>query len=168
MNVTFILSDGMKQTPGFKAVSFKITEPLFISAALGEYPAFNCVAEGLNVPVPEVVHMPPPAITIEPANCTLLTCEQTSWSGPAFTAGSGPNLTVRLELTTLQLFWLVDVRVSTTAAAALSAAEGRYCAFKEVLFGEKVPVPAVVHIPVLAPAVTLPLRNMEGAATQTN
>ena len=45
---------------------------------------------------------------------------------------------------------LLVVNVSVTAPAVLSAAEGVYVALSVVAFGEKVPVPLVVHVALVA------------------
>jgi hypothetical protein len=61
---------------------------------------------------------------------------------------------------------LVEVNVSVTDPAALSWAEGRYCASNLSLDGENVPVPAVlVQIPVVVPPVTLPARGIAVVCT---
>ena len=56
----------------------------------------------------------------------------------------------------VQLSGLVEANVSTTDPFVLSSAEGVYWAFNCALDGENVPVPAVVHIPVVVPPDMLP------------
>src|ERR1700759_3997937 len=104
----------------------------------------------------------PPAIVILPSNGTLVACEHTSWLLPANTAGNGPNRTTTVSVEIAQSSLLADVKTSFTAPAALSAAVGKYCAFKSIL-DENVPVPSVDHTPVEVGTDMVPARRICGA-----
>ena len=60
---------------------------------------------------------------------------------------------------------LVEVRVSVTVPAVVSALLGTYIAPKVLAFGENVPVPLVVHIP--EPVLEVPLNETESLLAQT-
>mgnify|MGYP003380688661 CR=1 FL=1 len=69
-------------------VSVSVIEPFASSRALGVYTAFSALMLGEKPPVPPL-QMPPVALLMEPANCTLALFEQTVRSIPASTTGAG-------------------------------------------------------------------------------
>ncbi len=54
---------------------------------------------------------------------------------------------------------LVEVKVNVTVPAVVSVVLGTYVAFNVVASGVNVPLPLVVHIPVVVPPVTLPFNG---------
>jgi hypothetical protein len=114
--------------------------------------ALSALADGENVPLPEVLQLPwlPPTVT-DPFRLALLP-SQTVMSLPALTTGSGVMVIVVWWVRTTQPLVLVSVRVAVPALTA--EAFGVKTAFSAFAFGEKLPGP--LHTPVLPPAVTEP------------
>src|ERR1700749_570890 len=113
--------------------------------------ASSWFGEGVNVPLPSVDHTPPlPALT-RPLSCTASVCTHTDWLDPATEAGCLLKDILRLSDTTEQLSLLVEVRISSTEPAVVSAALGTYLAFSTFNDGENIPVPRVDHTPVVVP-----------------
>ncbi len=102
---------------------------------------------GLNVPVPELDHEPPVAIVTLPVKATVALLAQTLISLPAFAVGPGVIVTTIVFVTGLHPPLLVEVKVSVTVPAEISAALGMYTPF--IVFGEKLPLPLEVHVPVV-------------------
>ena len=67
----------------------------------------------------------------------------------------------------MQVPLFVDARIISTSPAIVSAGLGIYVAVKVLLLGLKEPVPDVVHIPVVLPPVTLPVRATFGFEIHT-
>ena len=80
---------------------------------------------GTNVPVPDDVHVPPVAIVTDPLNDTVALLAQTVWFAPALAVGAGVIKTLIVVDTGTQPPLLVDVRVSVTTPAIISAPLGR-------------------------------------------
>src|SRR6185312_6640611 len=134
-----------------------VTLPAAISVADGTYWAFNVVALGVNDPLPELVHFPPPALVIVPLSCTLPASAHIVWPGPALTVGAAFIVTVNPLLTALHAPFPCEVRVNVTVPLVISVADGTYLAFNVAALRKKLPVPDVVHNPPAA-LVTVPLR----------
>jgi hypothetical protein len=95
-----------------------------VSAELGKYVAVNDVVDGLNAPLPLVDHCPPVAIVTFPFRLTFELFPQTVMSAPAVTTGASVRLITSWSVTALHPPLFVDVSVSVTVPAAVSAALG--------------------------------------------
>ena len=107
------------------------------------------------MPAPPV-HTPPTAFSTVPCSDTAGLLVHTCWSGPASGRGFG------LKVSTIWSCWgvqePVEVSVRVTVPRARSPMLGSYVAFRLVALGWKVPLPLVVHLPVVLPPVTVPPR----------
>lgn len=146
-------------------VSVSTTEPFALSLALGLYVAFNTVALEKE-PVPAVVHVPVvlKPVTLPASRTDELLTHRTT-SAPALASDCGWIVNVRVSVTTAQPS--VEVKVRITEPAEMSEAVALYTAFKADAFGEKVPDPLVLQIPVLPPTVTDPFNSWVALAAQT-
>lgn len=97
---------------------------MVVSAALGVYDAFRSVVEGVKTPVPVVDHCPPVAMVTDPLSVNTALLEQTPTSGPAFTTGASVMVIINWSVTARHPPLLVEVSVSVTLPAAVSAALG--------------------------------------------
>ena len=79
---------------------------------------------GSKEPVPLVVQSPPVAIRTEPLRVTALTSAQTVWSLPALALGTSVKVINRSSETALQTPLPIEVSVSVTEPASVSAEEG--------------------------------------------
>ncbi len=84
---------------------------------------------------------------------------------PAFTTGIGVKNTVMLSSSQLHIPLFEEVKIKITFPAERSAALGVYVALRVVLFGEKDPLPRVVHA--AFPVVLVPLSDASGLLIQT-
>lgn len=119
------------------------------------------VLEGEKNPSPDVVQLPvvvAPPITA-PLTVAFGLFAQENRSGPAFTNGASVMVIVIEEAIGIQP--CVEVNVSVTEPAAVSAEDGVYVGVRFVTEGEKVPDPEVVQKPVpvelVAPTSTMAL-----------
>ena len=111
------------QLPFPVLVKVNVIEPLASSVVLGVYTAFSALMLGENPPVPPL-QIPPVALLIEPANCTLELFAQTVRSRPASTTGAGAMVITTWSFTALQVPLFVDVSVNVTVPAAISPKVG--------------------------------------------
>src|ERR1051326_5236147 len=142
------------------AVRISITLPFAVSEALGVYVALSVESLGENVPVPLVVVQMPvpfPPVIVPPSTTTALFA-QTVVSLPATVSGMDVMVITMVSVTAKQFRLLVEVSKSVTVPAVVSAALRLYVAFNVVLLGENVPLPRVLHTPVVAPPETVPFR----------
>jgi hypothetical protein len=139
-------------------LSVSVTVPAVISAADGLYVAFSVVAFGAKLPVPEDDQVPPvaPSPTVPPRAAVALP-EQIVWLPPVLAVAAKRMVTVTCAVATAQAAtWPVEVSVSVTVPAAISAADGLYVAPSVVAFGANAPVPEDVQRPPVAPPPTVP------------
>ena len=116
------------------------------------------------MPVPDVVHCPVVVATDTDAFIVAdIVPAHKVWSGPALTTGAGVIVTVISSAIEAQP--PVEVNVIVMNPFAVSAALGIYVVERVEAVGEKVPVPAVVHIP--AAVVDVPMRETVSAFAQT-
>ncbi len=101
---------------------------------------------GEKVPVPALVQVPLPVEEV-PLRATTLLLAQTVRLLPAFTVGIGVKNIFTVSFTALQVPLLVEVRMRFRLPAATSAALGTKVVVSTVAEGVKVPVPAVVQVP---------------------
>ena len=135
-------SDTALQLPLLVDVNVSITLPAVTSPALHWYVALSVVLFGTNVPVPVVVQIPVlVGPEILPLNPTFRLLTHVTWSLPAFTDGAARIVMVILSVTGKQFPMPVDVIVSVTVPAEISAAVGVYTAFIAVVDGAYVPFP---------------------------
>jgi hypothetical protein len=154
----FTLSVTAGQGPLLVDVKVKITLPAVISAAVIVYLVVRLVVETMP-PMPELVHAPvEPPPPIVPERPIVGVVEQSDWLTPAFTIAGCRIIIISVSESGKQFPLLVEVKVSVTEPAAISAGPGVYDAVSTLAAGEKVPLPDVVQLPVEAPAVTDPLR----------
>jgi hypothetical protein len=166
--VTLIVELAPIQVPFPVVASVKVRTPVLISAALGVYVAFKVFASGVKVPVPVVVQVPPVAPPVMlPFRLIVALFAQTDWLLPALAPGASVIVTVSEETAAGHEPLLVDVSVNTTLPAAVSALLGVYVAVSADEEGVKVPVPAVVQLPVLDPPLTVPARTTSALFAQT-
>ncbi len=135
------------------------------SAELGLYVAFSVLFDGVNVPLPLVVHTPvvvPP--DTEPFSEVTMFDAHTVWSAPALTTGAGVMVTTKLSTAMLQLF---AVRNSVAPPFAISKPLGTYVALSTDEDGVKTPVPVLPHVPVVAPPATTPFSVTAALLPQT-
>lgn len=76
------------------------------------------------MPLPDELHIPPPAIVTEPLNATVALLAQMVWLLPALAVGPGVIVIVMALDTGLQPPLLADVKVSVTSPAEISPALG--------------------------------------------
>jgi hypothetical protein len=106
----------------------------------------------VNVPEPVVLHIPPPDTLTKPDNVTELP-EHIAWLAPALAFGAGEKcITIVSETGAHEC---VDVSTNVIVFAVVSAEVNLYVAFSVESFGEKLPVPVVLHTAV--PLETFPL-----------
>lgn len=99
--------------------------PATVSAGVGLYVAFRSVEEGENDPVPLVDHIPPVATEeMVPLRLTTALFEHTLMSAPAVTTGASVIVITNWSVTARHPPLLVEVNVSVTVPAAVSAALG--------------------------------------------
>src|ERR1700758_3404808 len=93
LNTIFTVSVTILHPPLFVDASTSKTEPAIESALLKLYVAFNAVFEGLNVPLPNVVHCPveDPPLTV-PFRLAESELPHILISVPAFTTGAGVKI----------------------------------------------------------------------------
>jgi len=135
------------QPPLFVLVSVSVTEPAAVSAALGLYVALSVFALGEKVPLPLLVHVPLPVLD-EPLSAAAALFAHTVTSLPASTIGGCVKVTIIVSCSGRQLPLLVVVRNSVTVPAVVSAVLGTYVALSVFAFGENVPLPDVLQVPV--------------------
>jgi len=128
-------------------VTVSVTVPAAISALPGVYIAFGSEKEGEKLPSPDVVQFTPPAMVNEAPSVTRLLFAQTVWSTPALAVGASVNVTIIWSLTAGQAPLFVEVNVSVTEPAAVSALLGVYVALGVLTLGENVPLPVLVQVP---------------------
>ena len=112
-----------RQLPLFVDVSVKGTVPERISEALGWYIAFNAAADGVNVPVPGVVHVPlnvPLAVALK---VYVLELHMVAVP-PVLSTGAGVMVTTTVSASVPHFPLLIVVTMSETVPSALSASEG--------------------------------------------
>ena len=131
--------------PLFIEVNIKFTKPAVVSAVLGVYVGLRTALFGVNVPVPELVHVPLP-VEEYPFNTTTGLFLHTEILSPAFTSGAGVKLISIVLVEAIQFPLPVVLSVITTLPAVVSAALAIYVTFMVVLLGAKVPVPEEDHI----------------------
>ncbi len=95
--------------------------------------------------MPLVDHTPPVAIVTPPFRFTIALLAQTLISAPAVTTGASVIVTIIWSVTARHPPLFVEVSVSVTVPAAVSAGLKTYDPLSP--FGEKVPEPLVVHVP---------------------
>jgi hypothetical protein len=140
--------------PAKLLVNVNVTVPLLISFAPAVYVEVKLLAL-LNVPSPLVVHVVVPELEL-PANVTVALFAHTLCGVPASTTGAGLNVITIWSVTALQPA-RVELNVKVTLPLLISVALGVYVVFT-LLFGEKVPVPLVVHKIVVPATSTVPVR----------
>jgi hypothetical protein len=92
-----------------------------------------------------------------PARVTVGLLEQTVWLAPALTVAARWTVTTTCAVAALQgATWPVEVSVSVTVPAEVSAPDGLYVAPSAVALGANVPVPEDVQVPPVAPPPTVP------------
>src|ERR1051326_2269870 len=104
-------------------VSLRVTVPAAVSAALGMYVPFSVVLFGENVPLPLVLHTPVPVLEV-PFSVTFALLAQTVWLLPALTVGVCWYVIVTVSETDKQDPLLVEVNISVTVPADVSAVLG--------------------------------------------
>ena len=113
------------QGPLLVDVSVKITEPAVMSAGVMAYTLFRTGVAGVSAPLPELLHvpvlLPPPMI---PERAMVGVVEQSVWLRPASAVGGCLTRMASVAEAGRQLPLLVDVNVSVTAPAAMSAGPG--------------------------------------------
>ena len=87
---------------------------------------------------------------------------------PALIVGDEVIVTVKESFTGKQVPILVASRYITTDPFAVSAGLGKYVAFKSVFEGVKIPVPLLVHCPVVVAPITEPDRSTLELFAQTD
>lgn len=80
--------------------------------------------------MPKVDQIAPGAFSTDPFNTTPELLVQVVSSAPAFTTGTGTKFKATSSVTSLQVPFPEVVSSKFTEPAAVSAAEGMYCAFK--------------------------------------
>jgi hypothetical protein len=111
------------QPPLFAVVSVRVTTPASISAWLGMYVVTSEFGLGAKVPVPLDVQIP--ALVVEtPFRFIVALFAHTTWSLPAFTASVLTYTSCMVAVTGLHPPLLVDVSVSVTLPAVVSAVDG--------------------------------------------
>jgi hypothetical protein len=112
------------QLPFPVVVRLMVNTPPARSAVLGRYVAVRADAEGVKVPVPEELHVPPLAMVTEPLSATAALLAHTVTLAPALAVGAGVICTVSVVDTDMQPPLLVEVSVSVVKPASFSAALG--------------------------------------------
>src|SRR6185437_2791931 len=158
VKVIFIESERFRHA--LVAVSISVTVFAVVSPELALYVAFNTESLGVKVPLPVVVHTPvPEPPVILPFNTTFALLAQAVVSFPASTVGMGVIVTVTVSEDGLHVPLCVDVSISFTTLAAVSALLRLYVAFNAESLGLNVPLPRVVQIPFVEPPDMLPLSD---------
>jgi len=165
--VTIMASATALQPPLPVVVKIKFTVPAAVSAALKVYVAFKVFGSGVNVPLPELIHVPPVEIVTDPFKETLPIFAHMVVSLPASAVGRGVIVIIIVSITAKQEPLAVEVSVNVTVANAMSAGLGVYVPFNANESGVNVPVPLVVHWPVIVPPETEPLRVTSGLFAHT-
>jgi hypothetical protein len=122
----------------------------------------------VKVPLPLVDQVPEFVTVTVPLKDAFGDDLQITWSTPAFTVGALVILTVITEVTARHCPLPVVLNVNVTVPALISAALGVYVAFNVFAFGEKVPVPDVVHVPPVLPPEIFPFRLTAGLLAHTD
>lgn len=114
---------------------------------------------GLNPPAPLAVHIPVvvPPLTL-PVKEIVPALEHNPRFGPAFTTASVLIPIIIVSETAKQFPLFVEVKVSVTEPAAISAELGVYVPLSTEEDGLKDPLPDVVQFPVVEPPAIIPLR----------
>lgn len=149
--------------PGAETVHCTVYEPPATSPVNVEVGEFGLV----TVAVPEVtVHVPVPTVGAV-AERLAAVVPHTIWSTPAFAVeGALVIVTNIVSRTVAQGELAFEARMKRMTPAVMSAALGVYTALRVVLFGAKVPVPLLVHIPPVT-FVTLPAKVICALLAQT-
>ena len=111
------------QSPLPVELATMVTVPELMSLAPGVYVVVVALAEP-NVPSPSVDQLRPVETVTCPFRVTTLLFEQTVWSAPAFTEGASVMVSTIESLAARQPPLLVEVSISVTVPAAVSAALG--------------------------------------------
>src|ERR1700749_547034 len=137
-------------------VKINVTCLVVVSAELGTYVALSVVLFGVNVPLPDVLHVPEP-VDEEPFNTWLGLLKQTLASAPAETFGAFVIVTNMVSVAALQFPFPLVVSIMLTLPAVVSTLLGIYVVFKLELLGENEPVPVLDQTPPVA-TVTEPVK----------
>ena len=110
--------------------------------------ALSVLVSGEKEPVPLVIHAPPPALEMLPFSCTPEVSAHTEMSNPAVATGAVAKPTTMLSISAGQPpGFPVEVKVSVTDPAVVSAELGLYVVMRESGLGVNVPLPELVQVP---------------------
>ena len=146
----------VRTTHPFVLVSVSVAVPAETAAAFGVKTALSAFSFGENVPGPLQVPVFPPAVT-DPFKVAVLPA-QIVWDAPAFTTGAGMIVKLNEAVELGQLIAPVDVSVITDPPLLRSVEPGVYTAFRSVADGLNVPLPVLLHMPVVVVPATVPDR----------
>ncbi len=120
-----IISSNAAMQPPFPpvVVNLKVTVPAAVSAALGVYVAAINVAL-LNVPLPVVVHIPPPALVVAPERVTTALLAQTVWFASASAVGASVKVITMSSKSAGQIPVPVVVNLNVTKPVVVSVVLG--------------------------------------------